>query len=194
MPTARDPIRPATRAEWREWLAANHDRAPGVVVEYQKRNSPVTGPTYEDIVEEALCFGWIDGTLRPVDDDVTSIWFSPRKPGSVWAASNKARVERLSAVGLMAPAGLAKVERARADGSWNALDDVDGLVLPEDLAAAFERHPGARERYDALSPSARRQVLYWVYSAKRADTRARRVDLAAAHTQAGLRPDQWPRG
>lgn len=177
-------IRPTTRAQWRGWLTAHHSRTTGVRVEYPKKRSRVPGISYEEIVEEALCFGWIDGTLRPVDDDVTSIWVAPRKPGGTWAASNKARVARLEAAGLMTPAGRAAVERAQADGSWDALAAVDAMVVPPELAAAFARHPGSRERYDALAPSARRQLIWWVDSAKRPETRERRAELAATR--------QWP--
>jgi uncharacterized protein YdeI (YjbR/CyaY-like superfamily) len=192
--TEPDVIRPASRAEWRAWLAANHARTAGTWVVYPRVRSRTAGPSYEDVVEEALCFGWIDGRLRPVDDDVTSVWCSPRRPGSVWAASNRARVETLTVAGLMTPPGIAAVERARADGSWDLLKPVEALEVPPDLAAAFDRHPGARERYEEFPASQRQQVLFWVYSAKRPETRARRVELAAARMAEGLRPDRWPRG
>ena len=184
MPAEPEVVRPTTRAQWRAWLLAHHTRATGVQVVYPKKRSAVPGISYEEIVEEALCFGWIDGTLRPVDDDVTSIWVAPRKPGGTWAASNKARVARLEAAGLMTPAGRAAVERARADGSWDALAAVDAEIIPPELVGAFERHAGSRERYDSLPPSARRQILWWVHSAKRPATRARRAELAATR--------QWP--
>ncbi len=192
--TDPDTVRPASRAEWRAWLAANHARSTGTWVVYPKVRSQAVGPSYDDLVEEALCFGWIDGRLRPVNDDVTSLWCSPRRPGSVWAASNRARVERLTASGLMTRPGIAAVDRARTDGSWDALKPVEALEVPPDLAAALDRHLGARERYEGFPVSQRRQLLFWVYSATRPATRARRVAQAAAWTAEGLRPDRWPRG
>jgi uncharacterized protein YdeI (YjbR/CyaY-like superfamily) len=136
--------------------------------------------TYEQAVEEALCFGWIDGVMNPVDDDRMMQWFAPRKPKSTWAKSNKERVARLEAAGLMTPAGRAAVELALANGSWQSLDVIDALVMPDDLAAALAERPGARELFDASSASVRRSALAWVYQAKRPETRAARVEKVAA--------------
>ena len=141
-----------SRGEWREWLAANHDTSPGIFVIYGRKAARLPGPAYEDLIEEALCFGWIDGTLRPVDDQRTSLYFSPRRKGGIWAASNKARVERLRAAGLMTPAGEAVIARAVDDGSWTILD-----------------------RSEALTRSMRKQLIYQVDSAKRPETRRRRA-------------------
>jgi len=173
----------ASRAEWRAWLALHHDRSPGVFVIYGKKAAQLPGPGYEDLIEEALCFGWIDGTLRPVDEQRTSLYFCPRRVGGVWAASNKARVERLRAAGLMTAAGEAVIARAVQDGSWTVLDRSEALELPEELAAAFSAVPGSATAFEALSPSARKQLIYQVDSAKRPDTRQRR----AAGIAEGLR-------
>lgn len=187
-------LRPASRAQWRAWLECHHADVDAAWVEYPKvRSGQPASLRYVDLVEEALCFGWIDGRARPVDATHTSVRMSRRRPGGTWAASNKERVERLAAAGLMAPAGLAAVERARADGSWNALDAVDNLVLPEDLATALAPHPGARERFEALSPSARRAIIWAVISAKRPETRAGRVRRIVAGALAGLKPEEWLR-
>jgi uncharacterized protein YdeI (YjbR/CyaY-like superfamily) len=146
------------------------------------------GLTYEEAVQEALCFGWIDGQAAKLDDQRTMLRFSPRKRGSGWARTNKVRVERLLAEGLMAEAGLARVEEARRDGSWTLLDAVEDLLVPDDLAAAFAGHPGARERWDGLSRSVRRSTLEWIVQAKRPETRARRVEDTARKTASGERP------
>ncbi len=175
----------ATREEWRAWLAAHHDTASGAWVVYFKKSARQPGPTYEDLIEEALCFGWIDGTLRPVDDRRTSLYFCPRRKGSIWAASNKARVERMRAEGLMTPAGEAAVSRAVADGSWTILDRSEALELPDELAQALAELPGAAAAFDALPASTRKQLIYSVDSAKRPETRQRRV--AAAVRQATTR-------
>jgi uncharacterized protein YdeI (YjbR/CyaY-like superfamily) len=165
----------ASRDQWREWLGANHDRSTGVFVVYFKKSAGSPGPVYEDLIEEALCFGWVDGTLRPVDEQRTSLYFCPRRKGSVWAATNKARVERLRAAGLMTQAGEAAIARAVTDGSWTILDRSEALELPHELADALDRRPGGRRAFDALPAGTRKQLIYRVDSAKRADTRQRRA-------------------
>jgi uncharacterized protein YdeI (YjbR/CyaY-like superfamily) len=172
-------VAPDSRAAWREWLAAHHSDSTGVWLVSWKRRTGRPTVAYEEAVEEALCFGWIDGRLRPLDDDRSMQWFSPRRPKSTWARSNKERVARLEAAGLMAAAGLEVVERARANGSWNSLDEIDALVMPADLAAALEARPGAREHFDSATASARRMALAWVTQVKRPETRAAHVARVA---------------
>lgn len=174
-----------TRAQWRSWLKQNHDSSLGVFVIYPKKASGIPGPTYDDLVEEALCFGWIDSTVRPVDEQRTSQYFSPRRRGGIWAASNKERVERMRAAGLMTQAGEAVISGAVADGSWTILDRVEALQLPPELAEALKAHSGASAAFEDLPPSMRKQFIYHVDSAKRPDTRRRRArhiagDLANA--------------
>ena len=164
-----------SRGEWREWLAANHDTSPGIFVIYGRKAARLPGPAYEDLIEEALCFGWIDGTLRPVDDQRTSLYFSPRRKGGIWAASNKARVERLRAAGLMTPAGEAVIARAVDDGSWTILDRSEALELPPELAEALAEVPGSAAAFEALTRSMHKQLIYQVDSAKRPETRRRRA-------------------
>jgi uncharacterized protein YdeI (YjbR/CyaY-like superfamily) len=170
---------PDSRTAWREWLAAHHRDSAGVwLVSWKKRTGRPT-VVYEEAVEEALCFGWIDGRLRPLDDDRSMQWFSPRRPKSTWARSNKERVARLEAAGFMTAAGLEAVERARANGSWNSLDEIDALVVPADLAAALEARPGAREHFDPWTASARRIALAWATQPKRPETRAAHAERVA---------------
>ena len=170
----------ASRAEWRAWLERHHGSSPGVFVVYGKKAARLPGPAYEDLIEEALCFGWIDGTLRPVDEQRTSLYFCPRRPGGMWAASNKARVERLRAAGLMTPAGEAVIARAIDDGSWTILDRSEALELPDELAAALAGRVGGMDAFTALAPSLRKQLIYRVDSAKRPDTRQQRAEDVAA--------------
>jgi uncharacterized protein YdeI (YjbR/CyaY-like superfamily) len=176
-----------TAAEWREWLAANHERTQGVWLVSYKRGTGKPAIEYEEAVCEALCFGWIDATYRRIDDERGALWWSPRRKGSVWARTNKARVERLEAEGRMTDAGRAAIERARADGSWSLLEPVEELIVPDDLAAAFAANPGAADRWAAFPPTAQRAYLLWVYSAKRQSTRAQRVAEAAAAVASGRR-------
>jgi uncharacterized protein YdeI (YjbR/CyaY-like superfamily) len=173
-------IQPASRAEWRAWLAENHATSAGVWLITWKKQAARPTVAYEEAVEEALCFGWIDGMVNRVDDERTKEWFAPRRPKSTWARTNKERVARLEAAGLMTEAGRAAIAIAQANGSWNSLDAIDGLVVPDDLAAALAAGPGAREQFEASSASVRRSALAWVYGAKRPETRAARVEHVAA--------------
>ncbi len=172
-------IQPATRAAWRRWLERHHTRDKGVWFVYFKKSSGKQRFTYDDLVEEALCFGWIDGQARTLDAERAMLWLSPRKPKSVWSAPNKVRVARVIAAGLMHPAGQAKVDAAQANGHWTALDATDRLEVPDDLAAALAATPKARAHFDAFPASAKKGVLEWVRQANRPETRARRIAEAA---------------
>jgi uncharacterized protein YdeI (YjbR/CyaY-like superfamily) len=175
------------RAGLRAWLEANHGTSRGVRLAIGKKGTSVTALTYDDAIEEALCFGWVDSTAGRLDADRYTVFFTPRKPGSTWARSNKARVERLSAAGLMRPAGLAAIERAKADGSWNALDEVEELRVPPDLAEALAA-AGAEDGFARLSPSKRRMALYWIGSTKRPETRAKRIAATVRAASEGRSP------
>jgi uncharacterized protein YdeI (YjbR/CyaY-like superfamily) len=172
-------IQPASRAEWRAWLAENHATSAGVWLITWKKQAARPTVVYEEAVEEALCFGWIDGVVNRVDDERTKEWFAPRRAKSTWARTNKERVARLETAGLMTEAGRAAIVIAQANGSWNSLDGIDAIVIPDDLAAAFAARPGARGHFDASSASVRRSALAWVYGAKRPETRAARVEQVA---------------
>lgn len=175
------------RAELRAWLAANHAASPPVRLAIGKIGTVVTSLTYEDAVQEALSFGWIDSTAHTLDADRMTVLFARRKPGSTWSRSNKERIERLLAEGRMAPAGLAAVEAAKESGAWSSLDDVEALVVPDDLAAALAADPAAGRAWDAAPPSQRKMSLYWIASAKRAETRSRRVSEVVRAAAEGRR-------
>ncbi len=176
------------RATWRAWLEANHATSSGVWLVTWRRRSGRPGLDYEAAIEEALCFGWVDSTAGRVDDDRGKLYFAPRKPRSGWAATNKARIERLIAEGRMAPAGLSALERAKANGSWEVLDSVERLDVPADLAAALAARSPAAVNFAAFPPSARKQMLGWVALARRPETRATRIrqiaDAAARNERA----------
>lgn len=163
------------RATWRAWLEANHGRAGGAWLVTWRPGPGRAGLKYEAAVEEALCFGWVDSQGGRLDDERTKLYFAPRKPRSGWAATNKARVARLIAEGRMAPAGLAAIERAKANGSWEVLDAVERLEVPADLARALDAHPPAAANFAAFPPSARKMHLAWVATAQRPETRAARI-------------------
>jgi uncharacterized protein YdeI (YjbR/CyaY-like superfamily) len=171
-------VHPEDRAAWRAWLEANHATAAGVwLVGWRRGHGPRV--EYEDAVEEALCFGWIDSQGGVIDERRARQYYAPRKPTSGWAATNKARVERLIDDGRMTPAGLAAIERAKANGSWTLLDAVEQGTVPDDLAAALADRPQATANFEAFPKSARRMMLAWVALAKRPETRARRVGQIA---------------
>jgi uncharacterized protein YdeI (YjbR/CyaY-like superfamily) len=168
------------RATWRAWLEANHATARGAWLVTWRARAGRPFLDYEAAVEEALCVGWVDSTGGAFDEDRGRLYFAPRKARSVWAATNKARVERLLAEGRMLPAGLAAIDRARADGSWDVLDGPERLVVPPDLAAALDATPPATERFATFPPSARKQMLAWVATAVRPETRAARIAEVAS--------------
>ena len=144
---------------------------------------------YGDIVQEGLCFGWIDSRTARLDDDRTMLLFAPRKAGSVWSKVNKEHVAKLIASGEMTPAGLAKIEAAQRDGSWTALDEVEALIVPDDLARALAKNKVARANFENFPPSARKHALTWIASAKTAATRERRIQEAIASLARNERPN-----
>jgi uncharacterized protein YdeI (YjbR/CyaY-like superfamily) len=177
------------RATWRRWLAKNHETSPRVWLGLYKKESGTPSVTYAEAVEEALCFGWIDSAVRKLSPDSWKQLFSPRKTRSAWSKLNKGRVQRMIAEGKMTAAGLAKIERAKRDGSWNALAAMERLTMPDDLTRALRANRRARANWEAFAPSSRKAILWWIESAKSPVTRARRVTettrLAALDLRAG---------
>lgn len=165
----------ATREEWRAWLAEHHATAQEAWLLHYKKKAARQALTYEEAVEEALCFGWIDSLLKGVDDEAFALRYSPRKSKSVWSESNKRRAERLIDEGRMTAAGLEKIAQAKANGEWDAAtarEDVD--AIPVDLAQELESNK-ARASFDKWPASRKKQYLYWLSSAKRPETRRKRL-------------------
>jgi uncharacterized protein YdeI (YjbR/CyaY-like superfamily) len=183
----REQTEPADRVQWRAWLAEHHATSPGVWVVLHRTEPGQQRLGLDGAVEEALCFGWIDSTLRSLGDGRRALLFTPRRPGGTWSRTNKQRVARLAAQGLMTAAGQAAVERARSDGSWSILDDIDALTIPPDLDAALAADPRARAGFEAQTASQKKSALWWIASARRPQTRARRIAETAART-AGVAP------
>ena len=148
---------------------------------------------YDSAVEEALCFGWIDSRARSLDAERSMLWMAPRKAGSGWSKSNKERVVRLVAGKRMAAAGLAKIAAAKKDGSWTSLDAVEAGVIPADLGAALDAKKKARTGFEAFTPSRRRMILHWIQSAKRPETRAKRIAETARLAAIGIPVNLWPK-
>ena len=180
-----------TRMAWRRWLAKHHTRAQGIWVVTFKKGSGRPAPGYDALVEEALCFGWIDSKPGKVDALRTKLWFAPRKPGTGWSRLNKERVTRLQAAELMHTAGQAKIAEAQADGSWAKLDAVEALEIPADLATALGECPGAAQNFEAFPRSAKRGILEWILQARKPETRAARIAETATCAARNERANQW---
>ena len=173
-------------AAWRAWLEQNHERTAGVWLLSVRGRS--TGVGYDDAVRQALCFGWIDGPVRTFDDTTVGQWFSPRRRGSGWAATNKARIAELEATGQLAAAGIRVLEAARADGSWTVLDGPEAGMEPPELTEALDAVPAARENWDAFPKSVKKFGLTHIAMAKRPETRAARIAKIVADAAEGKRP------
>jgi uncharacterized protein YdeI (YjbR/CyaY-like superfamily) len=191
MSSAESALRFATRRAWRAWLAKNHARVSGIWLLYYKKHTGRSGVAYADAVEEALCFGWIDGKVRRVDEDSYAQRYTPRSERSVWSELNRRRAQRMIRRGLMTEAGLAKIRSARKSGAWErASRPSRPPAVPADLRRALASRPEAREHFRALAPSYRTLFIYWVVSAKKPETRERRlarvVEMAAANKKPGM--------
>lgn len=186
---------PKTRAQWRKWLEKNHLTSPGIWLVYYKKETGKRKLSYDEAVEEALCFGWIDSLPRKLDMERAMLKFTPRKPKSVWSRLNKIRVEKLSKQKLMMPAGLLKIEQAKKDGSWDILTPADSHTennkLPSDLEKALRKTTKALSNFNAFPPGYRRRFLFWIDSAKRPETRTVRINqtvlMAAANKKPGAK-------
>lgn len=183
-----------SRAEWRRWLAAHHAQSASIWLVFPKKAATAfVDLGYDAIVEEALCYGWVDSLPRKRDADFTMLRISPRGRGSAWSKVNKERVARLVKSGRMTPAGLAKIEAAKEDGSWSALDAAEALEMPTDLARALARNAAARRNFAAFPPGVRKNILTWIGAAKRPETRAARVAETVRLAADNVRANQYSR-
>ena len=164
------------RQQWREWLEKNHHTSLGVWLIYYKVKTGKPSIRYIEAVKEALCFGWIDSKVKSLDSERYMQIFTPRKPKSVWSKLNKQYIEELIEQGLMNPSGLEKIEAAKQDGSWNTLDAIEALIIPADLKQALEANETANRYFEAFSNSSKKNILFWIESAKRPETRLRRIE------------------
>lgn len=175
-------------AEWHTWLAAHHDSSAGVWLVFWRKDSGRKCLDYDESVREALCWGWIDGHTRTIDDQRRGMWFTRRGPNSAWAASNKQRVADLVAAGRMQPSGQAVIDDAKARGLWTLLDDAEAGTEHPELTAALDAEPSARAAWDAFPPSARKAGLTQIAMARRPETKARRIATIVDRAARGERP------
>jgi uncharacterized protein YdeI (YjbR/CyaY-like superfamily) len=165
-----------SREEWRNWLATHHQSEHSVWLIIYRKSSRTPSVYYPEAVDEALCFGWIDSKPNKRDDESYYQFFSKRNPQSNWSSVNKAKVAKLMAQNLMAPAGLAMVELAKKTGTWTALDAVENITIPDDLQKAFDANSVATEYWNQFSRSSKRGILEWILNAKKPETRQKRID------------------
>ena len=180
-------LHPETREAWRDWLSRHHRDSDGIWLARWTKASGRAPLAYDAVVEEALCFGWIDGLTHSLGDGRQAHMLTPRRRGSVWSRSNKDRVERLIATAQMTEAGMAAVDTAKADGSWSIQDAAEALIEPDDLASALDASPTARAHWDRFPRSPRRALIWWVISAKRPETRSRRIATIVEEAAEGRR-------
>lgn len=180
-------VHPLAQEEWRAWLQKNHETAPGVWLVFFKKHTGKPRISYDEAVEEALCFGWIDSLPRKLDDERSKLLFTPRKAKSVWSKINKERIERLIETEQMSDAGLRKIAQAKKDGSWDILNDSDRLIIPAGLAAAFADNRTAEKNFLRFTDSVKRAILEWLNSAKRPETKAKRIEEIVRKASLGKR-------
>ncbi len=174
-----DTFCPASQQEWRQWLEANHRSKQFVWLVYYRKKTNIATLTWSEAVDEALCFGWIDSTRKTLDSETFMQLFTKRKPTGTWSKINKAKTEHLIEAKLMMQAGLDAIETAKKNGSWAILDEVEELIIPEDLETAFEARPGSKDFFSGLNKSAKKSILYWLISAKKHQTRQKRIQEIA---------------
>jgi len=162
--------------EWRDWLHQNHQlHTKGIYLIFYKIETKVATMRWEEAVKVALCYGWIDSTVKSLGDGKRRQFFSPRNPKSTWSALNKKYIIELDSNGLIHKSGWKTIELAKNSGTWTAMDDVENLIIPEILKKAFSLHPIAFENYQNFAPSYRKGYLSWLYQAKREATKEKRI-------------------
>ena len=186
-----DTFQPKDRADWRAWLQEFHKTKPSIWLIYSKKASKIESIKYQEAVEEALCFGWIDSKSKPIDEFTYMQFFTKRKAKSVWSRINKNKIEELIANGKMNEAGYESIEVAKLNGSWTSIDDAEALIIPQDLKTEFQKHPTAENYFMGLSRSDKRNILMWLILAKRTETRQKRIMEIIELALARQKPKQF---
>lgn len=182
---------PKSQTAWRKWLEKNHHSKQAVWLVFYKKKSDRKSITWSEAVDVALCFGWIDSKKVKVDEETSHQFFSKRKPTSTWSKINKDKIQKLLDAGLMTAAGLASVETAKENGSWTILDEVEALIIPSDLIAAFDLHNGSKEYFLSLSRTVKKMILQWIVLAKRTETRQKYISEVAKLAGQKATPKQF---
>jgi len=182
---------PKSVSEWRQWLDANHQTIDAVWLILYKKDSGVPSISYSESVDEALCFGWVDSKPNKRDEQSFYRYFSKRNPKSNWSKINKQKIEKLIQAGKMAPAGLKMIEEAKVNGSWTILDEIEEGILPDDLQDAFKSNKNAFSNWDNFPRSVKRNIMEWIVSAKKAETRQKRIDETVSLAAENKRANQY---
>jgi uncharacterized protein YdeI (YjbR/CyaY-like superfamily) len=175
MPPDLPLLQPRSRRAWRAWLQKHHNTSSGIWLVYAKKHTGIPSLTYAEAVEEALCFGWIDSLVHPVDDSLYKQIFTPRKPSSAWSALNKKRVEKLITAEQMTAAGMKMIELAKANGQWDAHAQTEALTMPPELTKALNGNTSAKKNWPTYTVSQQKAFLRMLHDAKTPDTRAKRI-------------------
>jgi uncharacterized protein YdeI (YjbR/CyaY-like superfamily) len=186
-------IEPTSRLAWRKWLDQNHEKRESIWLIIAKKGSGLPTLPIEDAIEEALCYGWIDSLPNKVDENRYKVLMSPRKPKSNWSKINKKRAYKMIKAGLMTPSGMKMISLARKTGTWNALENVDRLIMPDDLKKACTKNKKALHYFDQFPPSAKRGILEWIGNAKTTETRIKRIDETVSLAATNIRANQYQR-
>jgi uncharacterized protein YdeI (YjbR/CyaY-like superfamily) len=186
-----DFIHPTNQSQLRKWLLQNHARQSGTWLVTYKMSSGKQRIDYKDIVDELLCFGWIDSKPNAIDDEKSKLWIAPRKLNSGWSKVNKEKIERLINLKKMHQSGLTKIEEAKKNGSWTKLDQVEELEIPVDLEKEFKKYKSAASYFEAFPKSVKRSILEWIHNAKKIETREKRIKETAQLAESNLRANQW---
>ncbi|MCR6639498.1 MAG: YdeI/OmpD-associated family protein [Sporocytophaga sp.] len=182
---------PKSRKDWRKWLEKNHQSKQGVWLVYYKTSTKIPSLTWSEAVDEALCYGWIDSTKKTIDDERYMQYFSKRNPNSTWSKINKEKVSRLIDNNLMTQAGFESIKTAKENGRWDTMHDIEELIIPEDLKIELNKDISSMEFFQSQSRSIKIAMLHWVVTAKRMETRKKRIDEIALLAAKGLRPKQF---
>ena len=182
---------PGSRADWRKWLAENHQSKPSIWLVYFKRSTKIASLSWSEAVDEALCFGWIDSTKKTIDKERYMQYFCKRKPTSMWSRINKEKVAKLIQDNQMTKSGFDSIEIAKQNGTWAMMDDVENLIIPEDLKLALNENGSSMAFFQRQSKSTKKLLLHWVVTAKRKETRKKRIEEIARSAATGVKPKQF---
>jgi uncharacterized protein YdeI (YjbR/CyaY-like superfamily) len=185
---ATESFYPASRKDWRQWLNENHSSKQSVWLVLYKKEAKKPTIDWNEAVNEALCYGWVDSKRKPLDGEKFIQFFSRRKPKGTWSKVNKDKILLLIEEGLMTKAGLDCIEKAKQNGSWTILDEVEELIIPKDLEKGFDAKPGSMEFFLSLSKSVRKRILLWLVLAKQSETRQKRIDETTELAAQKLKP------
>jgi uncharacterized protein YdeI (YjbR/CyaY-like superfamily) len=177
--------------DWRKWLEKNHIKENAVWLIIAKKESGINSVNYPQAVDEALCFGWIDSVANKKDEVSFYQYFTKRKPKSKWSKINKDKVAQFMKEGKMAPAGLAMVELAKATGTWDALNEVEALTIPDDMLSRFKINKVAFENWKMFSRSVQRGILEWISNAKKEETRLKRIEETISLAEKNIKANQY---